>query len=342
MPSTLPELPDAEAALSGHLQQLLSDIWQEPVRISGLSRFYGGAARETWRFDADHGEQTDALVVRLDPPASLIDTSRRIEFHTFQRAHAAGLPVPEAIYLDEDGTRLGAPGFIMREIKGGHIGDLNTSMPYGEDARATGEALFGALGQLHTLVPDKNDQAILPMHDAAGRLAHWKAEILKYQLRAEPIAMAAIRWLEANIPPPSGPLAIIHGDFRSGNFLVDDDNQLLAILDWELAHLGDPYEDLSWVLDPFWSHGTPDLAAALLPRADAISCWEQASGRSFDPEIFRWWQMFAGVQALAIWISSASVVVRGQSVDPVLSYAGIIAYRFHNLQVATMLQDYLS
>lgn len=334
-------MPEGAAPLEARLAQALTAHYGEPVQVSGLVRFHGGAARETYRFDAAHAGRSHGLVARLDPPASLIDTSRRVEYHVIGRAHAAGLPAPEPLLLDADGSRLGAPGFIMHEVAGGHAGALSEPQPYGPDASDAGRKLFAALGRLHALTPDATDRAILADHGAAARLAHWKGEILAHQIRAEPIAMAAIRWLEANLPPPSGPPAIVHGDFRSGNFLVDDANRLLVILDWELAHLGDPYDDLAWVLDPFWSHNNSDLAAGLLPRAEAIRVWEQASGRRFDPEIFRWWQLFAGVQGLAIWITSAELARSGKSFDPVNSFASIVAYRFHNLQVVKMLRDYM-
>lgn len=309
------------------------------TRVSGLHRFHGGAARETYRFDATHQGETRGFVVRRDPAASLITTSRAVEFHVLQRAHAAGLPVPEPMLLDASGAQLGAPGFVMHEVADGRAAGLFDTAPYGAAAGETGRALFSALGRLHALTPDSHDLAALPFQDAPARLAHWKAEIATHRLRAEPVATAAIRWLEANMPPPSGPPAIVHGDFRSGNFLVDGQNRLLAILDWEMAHIGDPYEDLAWAMDPLWSHGDSSRAAATLPHAEAIRCWEESSGRRFDPGLFGWWRLFAGVEGLAIWITSAHEVAKGRTTDPVMTFAGVVPYRFHNAQVARMLKE---
>lgn len=308
--------------------------------MTALNRFHGGAARETYRFEAMRGGRTEGLVVRRDPASSLIETSRAVEYHVLGRAHAAGLPAPEPLLLDEDGSRLGSPGFIMREVPGGRAAGALEADPYGEARDETGRGLFTALGRLHALTPTEADRAALPFQDAAGRLAHWKAEIAAHRLRPEPIAAAAIRWLEANVPEPSGPPAIVHGDFRSGNFLVDADNRLLVVLDWEMAHIGDAYEDLAWVLDPLWSHGDPERAAGTLKREAAIACWEEASARRFNPALFRWWQMFAGVEGLAIWITSAFEVAHMRTVDPVMLFAGIYPYQFHNVQVARMLKEF--
>lgn len=332
-------MPDARHPLEAQLEAALSAHWNEAVSVSGLTRFHGGAARETYRFEALRAGRREGLVVRRDPAASLITTSREVEFHVLGRAHAAGLPAPEPLFLDRDGAALGSPGFVMREVPGGRAAGAFDTEPYGDARDDTGRALFTALGQLHALVPTSADRAALPFQDAAGRLAHWKAEIEAHRLHPEPIAAAAIRWLEAHVPPPSGPPAIVHGDFRTGNFLVDDANHLLVVLDWEMAHVGDPYEDLAWVMDPLWAHGDPGRPAGTLPRADAIRVWEAASGRRFDPALFRWWQLFAGLEGLAIWITSAFEVAHMKTVDPVMTFAGIYPYRFHNRQVAGMLQE---
>lgn len=331
-------MPEERQPLEGQLETALSAHWGEAVQVGGLKRFHGGAARETYRFEATRGGRTEGLVVRRDPASSLIETSRSVEYHVLGRAHAAGLPAPEPLLLDADGSRLGSPGFIMREVPGGRAAGALDPAPYADARDETGRGLFTALGQLHALVPDAADRAALPFQDAAGRLAHWKAEIAAHRLRPEPIAAAAIRWLEANLPEASGPPAIVHGDFRSGNFLVDDANRLLVVLDWEMAHIGDPYEDLAWVMDPLWSHGDPERAAGTLRRDEAIACWTAASGRRFDPVLFRWWQMFAGLEGLAIWITSAFEVANMRTVDPVMLFAGIYPYQFHNVQVSRMLK----
>lgn len=332
--------PDPVAvSLAACLAETVGRLWASPVRIEGLSRFHGGAARETWRFDAVSASRREPLVVRRDPAASLIDTSRAAEFHALARAHAAGIPAPEPLLLDADGSRLGAPGFLMREVPGGRAPGLFDPDPYGATRARTGREMFAALGWLHALVPTAEDQAALPVQDAAGRLAHWKADIARHARQPEPVTTAAIRWLEAHVPPPSGPPALVHGDFRSGNVLVDSEGAVLALLDWEMAHVGDPMEDLAWAMDPLWGHGMAGLVAATLPPEDAIAAWESASGRCVARESIAWWRLFAGVQGLAIWIASAAQARAGANPDPVLAFAGIYPYRFHNAEVARMMAE---
>ncbi len=320
------------------LATLMSRLWGAPVRVDEVSRFHGGAARETFRFRATAGERAEWLVMRRDPAASLIDTSREAEFHAIGRAHAAGLPAPEPVHLDPDGADLGSPGFVMKEIPGGRAASPFDPEGYGANAAETGVALFTALGRLHAIVPDAADRAALPFQDAAGRLAHWKAEIDRHRLRPEPVADAVWRWLAANIPAPSGPAVLVHGDFRSGNFLVDADNRLLAILDWEMAHVGDAMEDLAWVMDPLWGHGMADVVAGTCTRAEAIRAWEAASGRTFDPAAWAWWELFSAYQGLAIWITSAFEVATQRTADPAILFAALLPYRFHNWHAAQLLK----
>ncbi|WP_199553483.1 phosphotransferase family protein [Sandaracinobacteroides hominis] len=328
-----------EHDLIGRLEAVLSAQRGTPVRVDSLSRFHGGAARETWRFVAHMEGGSEGLVVRRDPSSSLITTSRSAEYHVLRRAHSAGIPAPEPLLLDLDGRQFGSPGFLMREVPGGRAASPLDENPYGDTRAETGRGLFDALGRLHALTPDAADRDQLPVQDAAGRLAHWKAEIAAHATGPEPVAAAALRWLEANIPPASGPPSLVHGDFRSGNFLVDAGNRLLAILDWEMAHVGDPYEDLAWVTDPLWGHAMPGHPAGTLPFDEAISIWEAASGRRFDAGIFRWWQLFSAYQGLAIWISSSFEVANMRTVDPVMAFAGLYPYRAHNADLARLLME---
>jgi aminoglycoside phosphotransferase (APT) family kinase protein len=323
------------------LAAYLAARWGRVVRVANLRRFHGGAARETCRFDAITDEGTRALVLRRDPPSSLIETDRRVEFQALAAFYGTDVPVPEPLFVETDPASFGAPGFIMAEVPDVRAAGLFEADPYGEARAEVGIEMFSILGRIHARDPfgvaDVLD-APAPEDCWRVRLDHWRRSVDADALGPEPIFRAGVRWLERNPPPPPERVAIVHGDYRSGNFLVGPDNRIRAIVDWELVHLGDPIEDLAWAMDPLWSHGTPERPGGTIPEADAIAAWERASGLVVDSERLRWWRVFAQVMGLAIWISSGREVADGRSVDPVMAFSAFFPYRFHNRALAATLR----
>jgi aminoglycoside phosphotransferase (APT) family kinase protein len=327
--------------IEARLEACLAARWGEPVAVANLRRFHGGAARETYRFDATSASRSRGLVLRRDPASSLIETERRTEFAALAAFHGTAVPVPEPLYIDATGDELGAPGFIMAEVADVKPGGLFEAEPYGAHAAAVGAQMFTILGHIHARDPAAFAGAATPEPGRCWRerLDHWAASARADALGPEPILWAGIRWLERHPPPPPARLAIVHGDYRSGNFLVDGEGRIRAVVDWELAHLGDPLEDLAWAMDPLWSHGNPARPGGTIDAASAIAHWERASGLSLDAGAFAWWRVYAQVMGLAIWISSAREVAEGRSVDPVMIFSSFFPYRFHNRTLAATLRS---
>lgn len=324
--------------ITERLAHYLSKRWDMPVAVEGLKRFHGGAARETYRFDAVTATGRQGLVLRRDPASTLIETDRSLEFHALQAFHGSAVPVPEPLFCEAGSEAFGSPGFIMREVPGGRAATMFEAEPYGDHADAVGRAFFAALGAIHRADPAAIGQpAMLPGDAAKARLAHWQHAYAADRLRPEPVIDAGFRWLERTPVAPPARVSVVHGDYRSGNFLVGDNGALLAILDWEMVHAGDPLGDLAWALDPLWSHGS-GRPAATLAEDDAVACWEAASGLACDREALGWWRVFAQVQGLAIWVSSAAEIAAGRSHDPVLAFAGVLPYRFHLMTLAAALR----
>jgi aminoglycoside phosphotransferase (APT) family kinase protein len=304
------------------------------TRVSGgratvvrISRISGGASRETYRFDAEIDGVEKGYILRRDPPGSLIETDRRLEFLAIRSFTDKGVAAPEALWLEEDGAELERPFFIMARIDGGVTGGAFGVDPYGEHAAAIGEQFFTYLGRIAG-----EDVEKLPIMDAATRpapedcwrqqLDYWAGVIDEDELHPQPIVRAAIRKLRASPPPPPAKIAVVHGDYRTGNFLHDNAGKIVAVLDWEMAHLGDPLEDIGWATDPLWSNPTDHRVSGMVPKAEALALWEQASGLKVDPRSLAWWSMFASVKAQAIWTSSAKEWRDGGYREPILAFSG--------------------
>jgi len=314
------------------------------IEVTGLRRIHGGASRQTYSVDIAYTEagrqMARGLILRRDPPGSLIDTERRIEFAAIRSMAGQDVPAPEALFLEPTGEALGAPFFVMGRIEGGQplnpfrIDDIE---PHRD---AIGRQFFTYLGRIAAAPVDGSPlarEAETPSPDAcwSRELAYWTNEIRTKQRRPEPVAEGAIRYLERHPPPPAQRLSIVHGDFRSGNFLHDGAGHINAVLDWEMAHIGDPYEDLAWATDPLWCGGDTERAAGLLPWPEAIAVWEAASGCRFEPAAFDWWSLFASVKAIGIWISSAHAFAEGENDDPILAFSGWFTYAAHELTLAS-------
>lgn len=308
------------AGLSGYLTRQRGEDW----KVSDGKRIPGGASRETWRFVASRGDQRLGIIVRIDPETSLIDTDRAVEDAAIGAAFRSGIPAPEPLYLEQDPTWIGRPFTIMTEITG--CAASAEALPPQHLAKI-GEQKWRWLGKIAALDPVALDLGKVmstpsPATCAMEQLEYWAGVIRDDEIHPNPIAEAAVRWLRRHPPPPPQKLSLVHGDFRTGNFLFNPDGEIRAILDWEMAHIGDPLEDLAWSLDPLWSFDRPELAGRLIAHGEAIAHWEAASGLKADPEVFRWWRVFASVKGIGIWISSSEDYHRGAAKLPILAIAG--------------------
>ena len=320
------DLPPRLQDLGERIAAYLSTHWDTRCVCTHIHQIPGGASRETYMVTIERAGQPVGLVVRRDPPSSLIDTERAWEYQTYEAVYKIGIvPVPQPIVLEENSTALARPFSIMARVTEGQPTPAGLEEPpfihVRERIAQNKWSLLGKLSAQPYTALDVEHFMPVPEHAAARELAYWSNVVHTDALHPQPIAEAAIRWLERNLPPPSEHLTLVHGDYRTGNYLYTETGDITAVLDWEMAHIGDPLEDLAWSLDPLWSN-EPHLAGRLVPRAQAIEIWQAASGLSIDRDAFRWWQIFASLKGLAIWISSAEDYVNGTTKEPILALAG--------------------
>ena len=311
----------------------LAHQWSDAssIVVTAIERIYGGASRETYRlavrYRQDGAEAEQRLILRRDPPSSLIETDRATEFNAYAAFHGTSVPVPRPLFLETDPRWLDRPFFVMEEVVGAVSSPkLLAEPPYCDHLDAIGEQKWGILGEITRADPSAIgllDKLAAPALDACWRreLDYWEHVIDEDELTPQPIVRAAIRWLRRSPPPPPRRLSVVHGDYRTGNFLFDTTGRIRAILDWEMCHLGDPLEDLAWALDPLWSWPDRERPGKLVPRERALAIWEQASGISLDRAALYWWEIFASVKGLAIWISSGREFADGKNQDLIMVLA---------------------
>ncbi len=315
------------------------------VHVGNLSRIHGGASCETYRLRARyhlHGRLVDrGLILRRDPPSGLIETERATEFAAYRAFQQSRVPVPEVFWLENDPQWLDRPFFVMEEIENCTAGSILAANSYGAHAEKIGAQFWSALGHIAATSPAGLDGAKIhvPRPDECWRieLAKWEKVIDEDEREPQPIARAAIRWLKRNPPPAPSAVRVVHGDYRTGNFLFDAEGNLRAILDWEMVHAGDPHEDLGWALDPLWSPHLPDRPGGMIGQREAIKLWEKASGLKVDRAALTWWRMFSMVKGLAIWISAGAEYQDGKNVDPVMAFSSWYCTAMHNKSLADAL-----
>jgi len=297
------------------------------VEVRDLSRISGGASRQTYRFRLTWTEggarRERRLILRRDPPASLIDTERRVEFAAYSAFHGSEVPVPEMIWLEEGTEVLDQPFSVAEEITGFEAAPaLLWTEPYLSAHETLARNKWTLLGHISRADPFALglDRVMTPPSPEAcwvRELDMWEKVLDEDEVEPLPITRAAIRWLRAHPPPPAQKISVVHGDFRTGNFLYDRQGGIHGVLDWEMAHLGDPLEDLGWSLNPVWNFKR-DLAGGLVSDVVAIAHWEASSGLRADPSALHWWTLFNCVKGQAIWISSARAWIDGGNREPIM------------------------
>ena len=335
-------MPSLEERLADYVATKLPSA--ADVRVEGLDRIFGGASRETYRFVLHFREaglaRTRRLILRRDPPGSLIETERAIEFGAYQAFHGSEVPVPEPLWLEEDPKWLDYPFFVMEELAGLEASPQAIVLPpYAEHADAFARQMWTILGEIAKADPVSLGlvgvmQPVEPAQCWQRELEYWEARIDRDELCPQPIVRAALRWCRRSPPPPAQRVSVVHGDYRTGNYLYDDAGRIHAILDWEMAHLGDPLEDLAWGINPVWRQG--DKAGGLTSRDEAIRIWEKASGLVADPAALHWWEVFSSIKGQAIWVSSAKEFSDGVNQDLIL---GLAAWLMGNSQDRAALHE---
>jgi len=248
------------------------------VAISDPAPLSGGASRFLYGFDARLGDGAEVPLVLL-----VTKGTARQEFEALSAAHAAGVPVAEPTWLTDD-----ARGVVMRRLEGEAVAPRIYRQ---ERFTAAREVLLGELGvalaRIHAVAPE--DVPSAPRHDGAiGQIEEIEAELASYG-DPQPALELGLRWLRQRLPSPRPP-ALVHGDFRMGNMLVGE-RGLVAVLDWELVHVGDPVEDLGWLCSRTWRYGREELpAAGLGSREELLAAYRAAGGAEVDPEELRFWE----------------------------------------------------
>lgn len=278
---TRPYAPTAERLVDDLAARLAERLGCREV--TDLERLSGGASRETYRFRAD--AQPLILQRRRDGDARDV----MIEAEVLRRVRAAGVPVAEVVDVSSDPHLLGAPFLVLTALEGETIARRILRDDAFADARVSlVRQIGGVLATMHDV--DVSDVGGLGEID---QLVSYR-QLLATLGEPHPAFELGLRWLESN-RPPARESGLVHGDFRLGNLLIGS-HGLVAVLDWELTHRGEPLEDIGWLCVKAWRFGGPGRVAGLGGIDELIEGYREVSGRRPDADEIHWWEVLGTVK----------------------------------------------
>lgn len=299
------------------------------LEILDMRLLSGGAVQENFALDIQVEGGSDpgrhALVLRTDANSRVqTSLSRSEEFAVLKAVNAAGVTVPEPLWLCEDPSVIGRTFFVMRRVPGVAAGHKLVRDPGLETAR---ESLLERLGEelarVHAIRPGHPGLEFLPECGYAPALN--RVNLYRHYLDAlnapQPALEWCLNWLQRNQPEASQ-VVLCHSDYRTGNYMVDG-GELSGILDWEFAAWSDLHEDIGWFCARCWRFGRTDREAGGMGSRDALyRGYERASGVSIDHDAVAYWEVMAAVRWAVIALQQAERHLSGEEESLELALTG--------------------
>ena len=319
--------------LSSHQEAL--EVWlakagsARKASISGIKPLTGGAIQENWKFDCSFeggpNQGTHSLVLRSDAPSAVATSlSRSQEFAVLQVAYAAGVTVPEPLWLCSDLTVTGRAFYIMRLVEGIALGPkVVKDESLGGDRQLLGKRLGAEMARIHAVTPPLDALGFLkePDHHPAIEAIDTLRRHLDDIGESRPVLEWGLRWAELNLPQ-TAEITLVHQDFRTGNYLVDDSG-LRAILDWEFAGWGDPMSDLGWFCAQCWRFSRPELeAGGISSRENFYQGYRETADRQINDEAVRFWELIAHLRWAVIALQQSNRHISGNQRSLELALTG--------------------
>jgi aminoglycoside phosphotransferase (APT) family kinase protein len=251
------------------------------------------------------GRRGGEVVVRRPPPPPLPPGANDVlrEARLLRGLTGTGLPVPEVLATAVAGELIESPLYVMGHVAGEVVTDRTPDVLVGRE-RVIGESLADTLAELHAVDWQAAGLADIGRPEGFnGRHLRRMRRLVADEDGRLPAAFAEVdAWLDARVPAESGS-AVVHNDYRLGNVIIGPDGTVAAVLDWELATIGDPLFDVGYFLASWPERGAPltpteDLGRAVLEpgyptRAELAQRYAERSGRDLGE--LRWYT------TLALW-----------------------------------------
>lgn len=293
------------------------EIESDPVRIAG------GSSKLHYKFSASWFNGTKRvkrhLILRQEPASGVVDSDMQTESIILSALRGGDVPIPILQWSDLQPAWFDTRSLVFERSQGeADRAVLRDKDPF--KLKLTGRidlarAMVGVLADLHAINPAEYSlDLVLPYPDDAvmSEVNRWDYAIDREKLDPERKLAAARDWIQVNMQPAPDVLALVHGDFRPANFLVDD-GRITALLDWEMAHLGDPVEDLGWYTCSLYR--TEHFPEGWTVE-DFLARYVERGGEEPDPARLKFWQIFAELKLAIIGLRAVRNVEEGRAEGP--------------------------
>ena len=343
-----PSQPTNVNVLAERVRSFLARRIDGAFEMRALRPLTGGASKEQYVFELDWtcaGERRRAerMVLRMEPGESIVESHRLREFQAV-RAVAPHVPVPTCYWLDESGEELGRPAIVCSFVDGvqkpiaGESNVTGVGIQFDEQHRAAlAPQMIDYLARIHTFDFEQADlgaferPALGTSQDIDWQINCWARVWHEDMHEHVPLMTLTEQWLRAHRPRLDR-VSLVHGDYRTGNFLFDPTTlRVTAVLDWELAYLGDRHFDFGWLMMPILTtadeQGRP-LLVSLFERQALLERYQEISGLTLEPERLHYYTVHAQWRAAVHTLGSALRVASGgrSHHDILLSWFGALGY----------------
>jgi aminoglycoside phosphotransferase (APT) family kinase protein len=263
--------------------------------LVSVDRLSGGASQETYRLVIETSGGEKRLALRRTPGGEYAEITPQhpgldVEALLMQSALAVGVPEPEVYYVLQREDEVG-DGFLMEWLDGEALGARIVRSPEFEAIRPKLAYECGkVLAQIHSIDLDATGLRARLWEIPPAEFVEQTWERYRLLDTPQPMIDYVAGWLMENLPEQHE-TALVHNDFRNGNFMLSPDG-IVAVLDWEVAHVGDPMRDLGWICTNSWRFGASDPVGGFGQYEDLFRGYEDESGKTVDPEHVKFWEVF--------------------------------------------------
>jgi len=312
VPFTMEALPARIATLL----EASASVQDDTICVGQVSQLFGGNARKAYAFDITQGQAGEEKVLPCVMLSAVggrhVESNLGWEYEILSRLRGRGVRSPAALAVDIDGTVVGAPSLILERIAGKTSVVEFLAAPAESESQGLTEDLARVAAELHNVDLkaggfELGGRDLDPLSLAREQIAHWQRIFEEQRLEPHPAMSWLFAWLHEHLPVPQR-IGLVHGDMRPGNFLYQG-RGITALLDWEMAHFGDPLEDIGWIYRPMWSPqkfiNLPDFLKIYARYAQVEPRWQDVL----------YYRIFSEIKFATISLTAAANFARGMTLN---------------------------